>query len=101
MNDWLLLSAFRNVRDGGVKILLYYFKIGFTPECVDDLVFRRPVMTPGSNEAENVARTTRCPGIDGEWARRVPDNFDWPQHIHCEIRHGFARQRYFGTDDRC
>ncbi len=34
------------VRDGRVEILFHHFEICLAPEGIDDLIFRRPVVTP-------------------------------------------------------
>ncbi len=89
----IAVKRFTNVRHRGVKIFVHALEICFAPERVDDCVLRRAMVAARSDEAQNVARAPRGPGVRRERPRLIPDNFDRPEHFDAEINQRLGQHR--------
>src|SRR5205085_10344043 len=64
------------VRDGRVEVLLHRAGVRLAPEGVNDRVLRGAAVAARGDEAEDVARAPRHPGVGRERARGVAEDFD-------------------------
>src|SRR5882672_7898831 len=83
-----------------MEVLFYGLKVRFTPERIHDRVLGSPAVTPGNDEAENIAGTTGRPGVTCERAGRIAPNLNRPQHINCQVSNWLCHQFDFRNESR-